>query len=225
MADIYLMRHGQTQLNVEHRFQGRADIPLNEKGLRQAAEAGRALRAAGIVPDRIYTSPLRRAMQTAEAAFGLPEEKLIRDDRLAEITFGWVDACPRDQIPDGFADTFFHHPDTYIPPENGETYEDVLARARSIVKDLRREQSPGTIFVVSHAGISHAILNILTQAPLLEFWTYKIENCGVLRLHLVPTERRRKNPGREDAGPQGSGYDWFEETFHGFAKNSAEENR
>ena len=155
MADIYLMRHGQTQLNVEHRFQGRADIPLNEKGLRQAAEAGRALRAAGIVPDRIYTSPLRRAMQTAEAAFGLPEEKLIRDDRLAEITFGWVDACPRDQIPDGFADTFFHHPDTYIPPENGETYEDVLARARSIVKDLRREQSPGTIFVVSgHSSAS-----------------------------------------------------------------------
>lgn len=220
MPEIYIMRHGLTRFNLEHRFQGRADVPLNRQGLEQASEAGRILRGAGIVPDRIYCSPLHRAMQTAENAFLVSENDLIPDARLAEITFGWIDACPADCIPEGFADNFFHNPGGYIPPENGESYPQLLTRVTSVLEDLRKDTSGDVIFVVSHAGVLHAILNVLTQAPLQEFWTYKIENCGVIRLHLQPERRLRTTPGHELPGQTEEGTDWFEEIYRGFPKNS-----
>ena len=62
---IYLMRHGQTDWNIVHRMQGRSDIPLNATGLKQARTAAHGMDKLPI--DRILTSPLRRARQTAQA--------------------------------------------------------------------------------------------------------------------------------------------------------------
>lgn len=61
---IYLVRHGETDWNVVHRFQGREDIPLNEGGIKQAVAAGKALKKSGI--EAVYTSPLIRAVRTAQ---------------------------------------------------------------------------------------------------------------------------------------------------------------
>ena len=65
MKRVYLVRHGQTESSAKHAYSGQADIPLTELGRRQAREAGEQLRGAGV--DRIYTSPLVRAADTAEA--------------------------------------------------------------------------------------------------------------------------------------------------------------
>ena len=63
---IFIIRHGQTELNSRMLLQGRSDHPLNETGRQQASEAGRLLRREGIVFTRVYSSPLIRAVQTAE---------------------------------------------------------------------------------------------------------------------------------------------------------------
>ena len=73
MTRIVLVRHGETEWNRVERFRGRADVPLNEKGLAQAEATGRRV-AAEWSPAAIYTSPLARAVKTAEAVawhFGL----------------------------------------------------------------------------------------------------------------------------------------------------------
>ncbi|HEY5493009.1 MAG TPA: histidine phosphatase family protein, partial [Candidatus Anoxymicrobiaceae bacterium] len=62
---IYLVRHGETDLNKDRRFRGHSDVPLNEDGVLQAAGAARILKLAGI--SNVYTSPIRRAVETATA--------------------------------------------------------------------------------------------------------------------------------------------------------------
>ena len=61
--ELYVVRHGQTDYNVKHLFQGHADIPLNQVGIKQAEET--ALKFKGIKINRILVSPLQRAIQTA----------------------------------------------------------------------------------------------------------------------------------------------------------------
>ena len=67
---IYLVRHGETELNVKRVLQGRSDYPLTETGVRQAQEVADWFREQGIVFDRVYTSPLVRAVQTARIIVG-----------------------------------------------------------------------------------------------------------------------------------------------------------
>ena len=77
---IYLIRHGQTALNKKRVLQGRSDQPLNDAGIHEAEEAGAWFREQGISFDEIWSSPLKRAVQTARIAAG-PEGPMIRPDR------------------------------------------------------------------------------------------------------------------------------------------------
>ena len=82
---VYIVRHGQTDWNVQHKAQGRSDIPLNETGRRQAEELRDKIK--DIKFDAVYASPLKRARETAEIATD-GEYKIVFDDRLMERSFG-----------------------------------------------------------------------------------------------------------------------------------------
>ena len=84
--EIYLIRHGQTDLNKEHRVQGRKGLPLNEEGIKQAKMLSGKL--AGIQFDEVYSSPQERAVQTAEIATG---RKPKLDDRIDVYDLGSAD--------------------------------------------------------------------------------------------------------------------------------------
>lgn len=75
MSRLYLVRHGQTQFNLQHRVQGRCDSPLTERGLEQAHRAALWLSEHGVAPGAVYSSPLGRAFRTAE---------VLRDDLIAD---------------------------------------------------------------------------------------------------------------------------------------------
>ena len=87
MSKIYIIRHGQTDLNKNHVLQGRVDEPLNEDGLRQAKFAAALLRTLDVSIDQVWSSPLQRAKDTAEiiADEGVP---IQTDDRLLEMDYG-----------------------------------------------------------------------------------------------------------------------------------------
>ena len=74
---IYVVRHGQTDWNLEGRFQGRIDIPLNEKGKSQAKKTKEKLE--GIKFDKVFSSPLKRALETAK---NITDETIDIDDRI-----------------------------------------------------------------------------------------------------------------------------------------------
>ena len=92
---LYIIRHGRTELNTRQLLQGRSDYPLNEEGIEQARRAAERLR--GIAFSRVYTSPLKRAAQTAAIlAPGVPP---VVDERLIEMDYGPYEGADLSRLP------------------------------------------------------------------------------------------------------------------------------
>jgi glucosyl-3-phosphoglycerate phosphatase len=166
---LILLRHGQTDYNVDGRMQGHIDSCLTDAGHEQAAEAAPVL--ASLAPDRLVSSDLRRAVDTAEvvgAACGLPVKF---DPRLRETHLGlWqghtVAEIERD-YPGAIA-TWRSDP-AWAPPE-GESRIDVVARSRPVVDELDAEfaDSDGvseTVLLVAHGGLIAGLVTGLMDLP------------------------------------------------------------
>ena len=157
---ILLARHGETEWNVERRIQGSRDSELTARGVRQAAAMADLIgdlvrREAG--PWRLLSSPQRRAHVTAQAIADVTGLALEVDDRLREAAFGAWEGHSRD-------DLAARHPDLFstrrwlVEAPDGERYEDILARAASLLADLRPEPARRVILV------SHGITGRLIRA-------------------------------------------------------------
>ena len=171
---IYMIRHGQTALNNSHALQGRSDHPLNETGIRQAQEAGRMLREAGVRFDRVYSSPLGRAVQTAEiAAPGVP---ILTDERLIEMDYGPYEGAdlhnPPPEILTFFSD-FVRNP----APEGMEPLADVTGRVGAFLEEIKA--LPGNTLISTHAIAMKGALEYLTPDSRGSWWSKFIGNCAV----------------------------------------------
>jgi probable phosphoglycerate mutase len=156
---IYLVRHGQTEWNVERRMQGRRESPLTPLGERQAGAMAKLL--TGLVAAdspsswRLVSSPLGRARQTAAfvaASLGVAVEI---DERLAEIAFGEWEGRLREEVAPQHPE-LFATPEWLFSPPGGETYEDVRARVVGFLEDLPPEPARRVI-AVSH-GVTGRVL-------------------------------------------------------------------
>ena len=108
---IYLMRHGETDWNIARRMQGHSDIPLNANGLRQARQAAAGMR--GLPIDRILTSPLRRAKQTAQAVAAGRGVPVLIEENLIEMGFGALEGKLLRDYPE--YQCIFSDPERYVP--------------------------------------------------------------------------------------------------------------
>jgi broad specificity phosphatase PhoE len=131
---LFILRHGETLWNREHRFQGRFDSPLTEKGRDQGRRYGVTLRRAlgGRAPT-LVSSPLGRAVETMKlacAAAGWDAESCRLDPDLQEISLGDFDGLTRDEIPDFTALAARHEPfdSFFFHCPGGETWDQVTAR-------------------------------------------------------------------------------------------------
>ncbi len=170
---IILLRHGQTDYNVAGRMQGHLDSVLTAVGHEQAVEAAPVL--AALEPDRIVSSDLRRAADTADvigAACGLPVKF---DARLRETHLGDWQGCTVAQIDHdhpGAIATWRSDP-LWAPP-GGESRVDVVARARPVVDELDAEfadsaETPATVMLVAHGGLIAGLVTGLMELP-LDVW-------------------------------------------------------
>jgi broad specificity phosphatase PhoE len=171
---IYVIRHGQTALNSAHALQGRSDAPLNETGEEQAREAARQLAARGIVFRHVFSSPLQRAVQTAElVAPGVPVQC---DERLIEMDYGPYEGmdlnAPAPEVIAFFGD-FIHNP----APEGMEPLADVVARTGAFMEMLRT--CKGNVLVSTHAIAMKGILEYLAPDSNGSYWSKYIGNCAV----------------------------------------------
>lgn len=142
MGRITLVRHGRTTANASGMLQGRVDNALDETGLAQAAAVAAVL---GPV-DRVVSSPLLRARQTAEA-FGLPVDL---DDRWLELDYGDWDGRPLGDLP---PDTWERwRTDLGLRPPRGETLLELGSRVREALEDLAHSALPAHTVVVSHVS-------------------------------------------------------------------------
>lgn len=150
MTTVYFIRHGTTENNIAGRFQGRSDIPLGEKGRKQAACLGE--RFAHIPLDAVYTSPLRRAYQTAEGVCAHLPVQPICCDGLREIDGGALEGRTNDENIRDYPDVmrnFREHPAKFNPPD-GESAEQVHARVLGAIEKIVSKERDKTIAIVSH---------------------------------------------------------------------------
>ena len=150
MTEILLARHGETDWNRESRFQGDADPPLNERGREQAAELAEALADEQLAA--VYSSPLRRAFETAElvaARHGLPA---VPVEGLREVDVGSWQALTRNEVERRFPEQFRNWLDYGQGWDDGETYEAMGERALTALEELAARHDGERILAVTHGG-------------------------------------------------------------------------
>jgi broad specificity phosphatase PhoE len=175
LVRIILVRHGETDWNREHRLQGGAsDIPLNDTGRRQAAELAARLHTVAI--RAVYSSPLQRAVYTAEAIARDHQLKVGLLDGLKEIAFGSLEGFPSAQLPGRFDDYIAHGRHLEKDNTGCETLGDVQKRAWQAVALMAAGQTDGNLVVVSHCFVIASLVCRVLDMPLA--------NLG--RLHLSP---------------------------------------
>lgn len=187
---VLLLRHGQTDLNVQKRLQGSSDIPLNERGREQARETKVFLDKQGIKVTRIISSPLERAIETGSLATGIPMDKVETDANLIEMAFGVCEQRNMEEENPAFLHQCFDTPADYIPPEGGEGYDEVVERAGAVVERVRNMISDGSLahddvlLLVSHGALSHAMFEYIKKTPRTALWDVDFNNCAIAELFL-----------------------------------------
>lgn len=180
MLRLYLVRHGETDWNVDGRLQGLSDIELNARGEAQAQRLATRLAEEGEFA-AIYSSPLRRAARTAEFIGKTLDLPVLADARLMERSLGQLEGLTMSQIRDRFPEVHraWHEGGVrpHVPDE--ESREDFVTRAREFISQVRTKHPEGNVIVVTHGGT----LNMLLMAALrldvehpLPFW---IDNASL----------------------------------------------
>ncbi len=186
MKTLYLVRHGETQANRDDRFRGRSDVPLSPRGLEQARRLGAWFAPRPV--DRVFVSPLQRAVQTAE--IGFPGQILQRDERINNLDLGrWSGHLKREirEREPRLWRRWVRSPETMTFP-GGEALADVQARCRRFLAALRRGGDEGTVAVVSHRTVLKVLLAEALGLKERYFWRFHLDNASVTTL-LYETER------------------------------------
>jgi broad specificity phosphatase PhoE len=207
---MFLVRHGRTVWNKEQIFRGHRDVPLDEVGKDQARLAASRLRNEPI--DAIYSSPLSRAYQTAEA-IAQPHGLDVRvDERFTDLHFGIWEGKRRSDVAQQYPDLYdqwLHEPHRVAFP-GGDTLDVVAARALQALGTLVNRHPGGTIAIVSHRVVLKVVICSLLGLDTSHFWNIRQDatavNCFDLEdsrwiatlvndvCHLVAQERPSDSP-------------------------------
>jgi len=182
METFFLLRHGETAWNKEGRVMGRLEIPLNRKGIAQAKRIARLLPNLDV--HAIYSSPLKRALDTALIQVEQNKMPLKIEPNITEVAFGrWEGYRFDDLIKDDAYLRFLKSPLKSAVP-GGETILGVQKRGLKALQRATREVPKGRILLVSHADVIRAILCHYLRLPLQEFRRLRVDNGSLSVLEV-----------------------------------------
>ena len=196
MSRILLVRHGHVDGMSPERFRGRRDVDLSELGTRQAQATAQRI-AREWHPVAIYTSPLRRCLQTAGAigaACGLSASVL---DDLNDVHYGDWEWHTHEEVRARWPELFecwFSAPQLVRFPQ-GESLQDLVARMANVLRLVRERHADQTVVVVGHSGGNRALLLQALDQPLSAYWRLGQDPCSVsdIELHGHAATVRRLN--------------------------------
>lgn len=172
---IWLVRHGQTNLNKYKLMQGRTDEPLNDVGRSQGERARKSV--GDIEFDAVYSSPLSRAIETASIVSGFPVSDIIVDKRITEVDFGKYELCKYSKL--GVRMTLYWAlPEVFSAPKGVEDICSMIRRSQSFIKDIEKEDYEN-VLIASHGGILRAINGYLLDRRNGLRWRPKMSNCEI----------------------------------------------
>ena len=173
---IYIILHGQTAMNKAKTLQGRSDHPLNSEGRSQAGEAASWFREQNIHIDRVYTSPLIRAVETAQII--APDIAPVTDRRLIEMDYGPYEGMDlSNPAPEVIA--FFMDFAGTPAPAGMEQLNEVVKRSGDFLTDIKNAAAEETILISTHAIAMKGLLEYLTPASGGSYWSEYIGNCWI----------------------------------------------
>ncbi len=180
MTGFLLVRHGETEWNRVERFRGRADVPLNSRGLSQAEATAQAI-AARYRVDAVYSSPLSRAMKTAETIAARFSLSVHPCPGLIDIDYGrWQGLNPeqvRAEWPEQAAAWYDSPHMARIP--GGESLDDLRKRCVLTVSDLASRHEGQKVVLVAHTVINRMILLAVLGLGNDRFWRLCQDTCAV----------------------------------------------
>jgi alpha-ribazole phosphatase len=166
MGLFYLLRHGETEWNAQNRFCGRTDVPLSDAGRRQAHRLGERLKSMPI--EVLYSSPLKRALETARVISGITGLKPTVDERLAEINYGqWEGKTLEEILKDDPAVFRAWSADPgRVAPAGGESGIEAQQRVVPFLDELARKHRGQHVAVVFHKTVCRlAVCHFLGMSP------------------------------------------------------------
>lgn len=181
MIKFILIRHGQTEWNKSERFRGRADIPLNETGRIQARKIADYLANEKI--DALYTSPLQRALHTAEPLAQRHHLEIQKHDGLNDLDIGAVEGQTADEARQAFPeviDKWLNAPGHAKFPK-GESTKSVKVRLGKSLEELGARHAEQTVALVTHRVVCHVLLSMLLGLDLDSMWSFRQDNACIDR--------------------------------------------
>jgi broad specificity phosphatase PhoE len=181
---LIVIRHGQTACNVENIWHGWDECELTEAGLAQAQSAAERLASEPIAA--VYSSPSRRALQTAEAVAERHGLTPVIDPRLRERNAGEFEGVPVDEVVRRRPAVFEERNADYWNwrPPGGESFRQVLERSLSVVDGMRTEHAGETVALVTHMGPARVLLSELGHISMDETYQMEFPSTGITVFHL-----------------------------------------
>ena len=178
MTEIILARHGETEWNVEEVFRGRIDIELNKTGMKQAELLAEYLSDVEI--DAIYSSPLKRALKTAEVIASYHKLNVEIAPGLIDFDYGKWQGLPHQEIKDKYKELYaewIKNPHQVKMPA-GESLDDVRERAMGVVDNVIAKYR-GTVALVSHRVVNKVLICALLGLDNSHFWNIRQDTGGI----------------------------------------------
>jgi len=178
MTQIILVRHGETEWNVAEVFRGRIDIELNETGIKQAELLAEYLSHMKI--DAVYSSPLKRALKTAEIIASYHKTAVEVAPGLIDFDYGEWQGLAHQEVRNKYEELYaewINNPDQVRIP-TGESLGEVRERAMGVVSDVIAKYE-GIVVLVSHRVVNKVLICALLGLDNSHFWNIKQDTCGI----------------------------------------------
>jgi broad specificity phosphatase PhoE len=182
---LYIIRHGQTAWNKKEIFRGTRDIPLNEVGLKEASALGHYLHETRF--DVLYTSPLSRARQTADAVARYQDLAPLLEPLLTDLNFGVWQGRLHEKVKQEYPElyqTWVTAPEQTHFPE-GESLQDVLNHADTLLANLRKSHPGKTVGLFTHRVVCKVLICRLLGLGLEHFWQIEQSTACLNKFRLT----------------------------------------
>ncbi|MTI61592.1 MAG: alpha-ribazole phosphatase [Firmicutes bacterium] len=177
---LFLIRHGQTDWNLAHRYQGQGDISLNKTGISQAVRVASYLTAEEI--DGIFSSDLQRAVVTAEKIAQYHQDIELKTlPALREMDFGQWEGLKYQEIEREYPvhlKKWSENPGEITPP-GGESLLELQTRVISQVEEICQENQGNNLVLVTHGGVIRALLTYILHMSVDYYWKIEVVHCAI----------------------------------------------
>lgn len=182
MTKLILIRHGETNYNLEKKYCGHSDILMNRKGVSQIKKLSKKVKSFHI--DKIYSSDLKRAVQTSKILFN--NRPVTRLEELREMNFGVFEGLDFEAIHEKFEDyhnLWLHDPMKVTIP-GGESFKDFKKRVIAKIRVLLRKHKDETVAIVAHGGTIRLIICYLFKKSFKFFWQVEQRPGALNIIHI-----------------------------------------